>query len=72
MAEKQASVYVVDLGQSMGRKRNGRSETDLEYAMQYVWDKITSTVSLHLSEYCGGLIANLEDFRLPTAGRQTP
>lgn len=71
MAEKQASVYVVDLGRSMGRKHNGRAETDLEYAMQYVWDKITSTVSLYLSEYYGGLIANLEDFRLPTAGRQT-
>lgn len=61
MAEKQASVYVVDLGRSMGRKHNGRSQTDLEYAMQYVWDKITSTVPLYLSEDYEGLIANLED-----------
>lgn len=50
MAEKQASVYVVDLGRSMGQKHNDRSETDLEYALQYVWDKITSTVPRYLVE----------------------
>jgi len=44
MAEKQASVYIVDVGSSMGLKRNGRDETDLEFAMKWVWDKITSTV----------------------------
>lgn len=44
MADKQASVYIVDVGRSMGEKRNGRDETDLEFAMRWVWDKITSTV----------------------------
>ncbi|KAI5792453.1 putative Ku family DNA helicase [Peziza echinospora] len=44
MAEKQASVYIVDVGSSMGLKQNGRDETDLEFAMKWVWDKITSTV----------------------------
>lgn len=44
MADKQASVYIVDVGCSMGEKHNGRDETDLEFAMRWVWDKITSTV----------------------------
>lgn len=44
MADKEATVYIVDVGSSMGKKRNGREETDLDWAMQYVWDKITSTV----------------------------
>ena len=44
MADKQATVYIVDLGKSMGRKRHGRNETDLDYALRYVWDRITTTV----------------------------
>lgn len=44
MAEKEATVYVVDVGKSMGERRHGRSFTDLEWAMQYVWDRITTTV----------------------------
>ncbi|KAF8476846.1 putative Ku family DNA helicase [Kalaharituber pfeilii] len=44
MADKQASVYIVDVGRSMGQKRNGREESDLDFAMQWIWDKITSTV----------------------------
>lgn len=45
MADKEATIYIVDVGRSMGECRNGRSMTDLEYAMQYVWDRITATVS---------------------------
>lgn len=44
MAEKEATVYIVDVGASMGNKHNGRNESDLEFAMTYIWDKITSTV----------------------------
>lgn len=44
MADKEATVYIVDVGQSMGEKRNGRTESDLDWAMKYVWDRITSTV----------------------------
>lgn len=44
MADKEATVYIVDVGQSMGEKRNGRTEPDLDWAMRYVWDRITSTV----------------------------
>ena len=45
MADKEATVYIVDLGRSMGEKRSGRNESDLDWAMNYVWEKITSTVS---------------------------
>ncbi|KAI9672756.1 MAG: ATP-dependent DNA helicase II subunit 2 [Alyxoria varia] len=44
MADKEATIYVVDVGKSMGLKRNGRDETDFDFAMQYVWDKIATTV----------------------------
>lgn len=44
MADKEATVYVVDVGASMGKKHHGRDETDLDWSMQYVWDKITTTV----------------------------
>ena len=46
MADKEATVYIVDVGLSMGEKHNRRRESDLEWAMHYVWDKITSTVLL--------------------------
>lgn len=44
MASKEATVYIVDVGASMSRRRSGRQATDLEWAMEYVWDKITTTV----------------------------
>ncbi|MCJ1284175.1 ATP-dependent DNA helicase II subunit 2 [Xylographa opegraphella] len=44
MADKEATVYIVDVGSSMGRKNQGRQQSDLEWVMLYVWDKITSTV----------------------------
>ncbi|KAF6222766.1 hypothetical protein HO133_000814 [Letharia lupina] len=45
MADKEATVYIVDMGRSMGEKRNARKESDLDWAMTYVWEKITSTVA---------------------------
>ncbi|PNS17950.1 hypothetical protein CAC42_3909 [Sphaceloma murrayae] len=45
MASKEATVYIVDVGKSMNVKRNGRDVTDLEWALEYVWDRITSTVA---------------------------
>lgn len=46
MAEKEATVYIVDVGKSMDERRSGREVTDLEWAMQYIWDRITSTVNI--------------------------
>jgi ATP-dependent DNA helicase 2 subunit 2 len=48
MAEKEATVYVIDVGKSMGRRHNGRSISDLDWAMKYGWDKITTTVNIYL------------------------
>jgi ATP-dependent DNA helicase 2 subunit 2 len=44
MAGKESTVYIVDLGRSMGEKRHSRDHTDLDWALDYVWDKITTTV----------------------------
>lgn len=48
MANKEATIYVVDVGKSMGQKQHGRDQTNLEWSMLYVWDKITTTVSVSL------------------------
>ncbi|KAJ5582505.1 hypothetical protein N7535_001125 [Penicillium sp. DV-2018c] len=45
MAEKEATVYIVDMGRSMGEHHHGRPMTDLDWAMRYVWDRITTTVA---------------------------
>lgn len=44
MAEKEATMFVIDLGASMGKKHGGRNETDLDWVMKYVWDKIATMV----------------------------
>jgi ATP-dependent DNA helicase 2 subunit 2 len=44
MADKEATVYIIDVGHSMGASHNGRDENDLDYGMRYVWDKITTTL----------------------------
>ncbi|KAF3928883.1 hypothetical protein ABW20_dc0109269 [Dactylellina cionopaga] len=45
MADKQATVYVVDLASSMASHNNNRAESDLTYASRYLWDRVTTTVS---------------------------
>ena len=45
MADKQATIYIIDVGLSMGDAHNGRIESDLDYGMRYVWSKITETMS---------------------------
>jgi len=56
MASKEAIVYIVDVGQSMGRKRHDRDVTDLEWALEYLWDKITTTVATDRKTAHVGLI----------------
>ena len=46
MADKEATVYIVDVGKSMGEKNHGRQQNDLEWAMTYIWDNITNTVGM--------------------------
>ncbi|KAI8941189.1 ATP-dependent DNA helicase II subunit 2 [Plenodomus lindquistii] len=45
MAGKEATIYIVDVGASMGKKRHGREQSDLDWSLEYVWDKITTTVA---------------------------
>jgi ATP-dependent DNA helicase 2 subunit 2 len=56
MADKQATVYIVDQGKSMGEKRNGRDETDLEYGMRYIWGKITETLLANRVTFTVGVV----------------
>ncbi|KAK5136407.1 hypothetical protein LTR08_003533 [Meristemomyces frigidus] len=45
MASKEATVYIVDCGSTMGERSNGRQQTNHDWAMEYIWDKLTSTVA---------------------------
>jgi ATP-dependent DNA helicase 2 subunit 2 len=52
MAEKEAIVFIVDLGSTMANCNSGRSESDLDWSMRYVWDKISHIVSLSRKGLC--------------------
>ena len=45
MADKEATVYIIDVSRSMRKQHRGRDVSDLEWSMRYVWDKIATTVS---------------------------
>ncbi len=62
MADKEATVYVVDLGESMADCHNGRDESDLDFGMRYVWDKISTTVAASRKTWTVGVVGlNTED-----------
>ena len=56
MADKEATVYIIDLGHSMGEKHNGRRESNLDFSMRYVWDKISTTVAASRKTWTIGII----------------
>ncbi|KAL1873454.1 hypothetical protein VTK73DRAFT_952 [Phialemonium thermophilum] len=56
MADKEATVYIIDLGKSMGKANNGRSESDLDWSMRYVWDRISTTVAASRKTWTVGVI----------------
>jgi ATP-dependent DNA helicase 2 subunit 2 len=45
MAEKEATVFLIDMGRPMGAQHQGRSQNDLDWSMQYVWDRIMPKAS---------------------------
>lgn len=57
MASKEATVYIVDVGSSMGECKSGRQETNLDFALEYVWDKITTTVATGRKTAMAGVVA---------------
>ncbi|KAE9988409.1 hypothetical protein EG328_011169 [Venturia inaequalis] len=61
MADKEATVYIVDVGKSMGRKNQGREQTDLDWVLQYVWDKITTTIETDRKTAGVGVVALRSD-----------
>jgi len=44
MASKEATIFVVDLSKSMGKLHHARDQSDLNWSLQYLWDKITDIV----------------------------
>ncbi|CAG8888154.1 unnamed protein product [Penicillium egyptiacum] len=69
MAEKEATVYIVDMGRSMGEHHHGRPMTDLEWAMQYVWDRITATVATGRKTATVGVVGLRTDVLMPDIRR---
>ena len=56
MADKEATVFILDLGSSMSQTHDGRSESDLDWSMRYVWDKITDIVASNRKTLCVGVV----------------
>ncbi|KOS19437.1 ATP-dependent DNA helicase II subunit 2 [Escovopsis weberi] len=56
MAEKEATVFVLDLSSSMGSINNGRSESDLDWSMRFVWDKLGDIVAASRKTLCVGIV----------------
>ncbi|KAI0202225.1 Ku70/Ku80 N-terminal alpha/beta domain-containing protein [Astrocystis sublimbata] len=56
MADKEATVYILDLGSSMADCHNGRIESDLDWGMRYVWDKVSTTVAASRKTWNVGVI----------------
>jgi ATP-dependent DNA helicase 2 subunit 2 len=56
MADKEATVFIIDLGSSMAETHSGRSQSDLDWSMRYVWDKITDIVAASRKTLCVGVV----------------
>jgi ATP-dependent DNA helicase 2 subunit 2 len=56
MADKQATIYVIDLGCSTAECHNGRVESDLDYGMRYIWDKIANTMAADRKTWSIGIL----------------
>lgn len=56
MADKEATVYVIDLGKTMAASHSGRAESDLDWSMRYVWDKISNTVAASRKTWTVGVV----------------
>ena len=61
MATKEATVFIIDIAKSMSEHHGGRDESDLQWAMQYVWDRITTTVATARKTAQAGVIALRSD-----------
>ncbi|UNI14090.1 ATP-dependent DNA helicase yku80 [Purpureocillium takamizusanense] len=56
MADKEATVFILDLGASMAKANSGRRESDLDWCMRFVWNKITDIISANRKTLCVGVL----------------
>lgn len=49
-------MFILDLGASMAQTNSGRKESDLDWSMRYVWDKITDIVAANRKTLCVGIV----------------
>ena len=56
MGDKEATVYIVDVGSSMSECHNGRTESDHDWSMRYVWDRISTTAASGRKTWTVGVI----------------
>ncbi|KAK6452147.1 hypothetical protein FP744_10008398 [Trichoderma asperellum] len=56
MADKEATVFIIDLGGSMKAVHGARKESDLDWSMSYVWDKICNVVASNRKTLCVGVV----------------
>lgn len=68
MAEKEAIVFIVDLSSTMANCNSGRSESDLDWSMRFVWDKISHIVSLGRKGLCVSVLGLRTDETNNTMG----
>ena len=68
MAEKEATVFIVDLGSTMANCNSGRTESDLDWSMKFVWDKISHIVSLSRKGLCVAVLGLRTDETNNTMG----
>ncbi|PKK48560.1 hypothetical protein CI102_6263 [Trichoderma harzianum] len=69
MADKEATVFIIDLGASMTATNGGRKESDLDWSMSYVWDKISNVVASNRKTLCVGVVGLRTDETNHTLGK---
>ncbi|KAG9241901.1 ATP-dependent DNA helicase-like protein II subunit 2 [Calycina marina] len=56
MAGKEATIYIVDVGATTAECHSGRLESDLDFGMRYVWDKITEIMASERKSFTVGIV----------------
>ncbi|SZF01564.1 unnamed protein product [Blumeria hordei] len=57
MADKQATIYVIDVGSTTGEIHGGRDESNLEFGLRYFWTKIAENMATNRITLNVGVIA---------------
>lgn len=57
MADKEATVFILDVGSTMGQAHHGRQESDLDWSLRYFWDKLTNIIASNRKTLCVGVVA---------------